>query len=426
MKSSETEREITELIKTTLDNYQEDYIPGAWENFVSIRKRKKKIIFLRIASGIAACLIIGLLGLQYFSSDHLVKQDTAIVKNDRRQKPLVKDSIDKTDAPQADKAGSRELLADQNTDNRETPKSVYQSAKTKVVVKDSNDAKNKSSQLAEVATQLNNGAGEKNSTAIPSSANVVENTQKQSGNRTDSTVNKADSKPSKPAEKKAFSEQELLRRFAANDIQSSEKRKIRVGINFSPGVSSTQMGSAFTYSGGVSTDIKLFSNILLSTGLQIEHQSVKNGNNATASLSAARTKADLVNLDLPLNITWKFISGKSKSFYVSGGVSSLAYLSEKYDKTISIRQIAEVKTVAAGMEKLSYKMENIETKSETTEPSFNSLDIAGRLNLIFGMEQRLSPKLYLHLEPYMKIPVSGLATENLRFSTGGVTCKISF
>ena len=426
MKNSETEREITELIKSTLDSYQEDYIPGAWENFVSIRNRKKKVIFLRIASGIAACLIIGLLGLHYFSSDPLVKQDNRVVNNDQNQKSDVNSSILKKDSIQPENRRSHELLADQNKHNQVIAVSDHKSFKTNIISKRSKGAKNEGTQLASAAIQENSNAIENSSATIPTSANAVENTQKQSVDHIDPTINKAGSKQSKPSENKSFNDQDLLRRFAANDIQNPEKRKIRVGINFSPGLNSSPMGSAFTYSGGVCTDITLFPNILLSTGLQIEHQSVKNGNNATASVSAARTRADLVNLDLPLNITWKFISGKSKSFYVSGGVSSLAYLSEKYDKTISIRQIAEVKTMAAGSNKLSYKMENLETKTQTTEPSFNSIDIAGRLNVIFGMEQRLSPKLYLHIEPYMKIPVSGLATENLRFSTGGITCKISF
>jgi hypothetical protein len=56
----------------------------------------------------------------------------------------------------------------------------------------------------------------------------------------------------------------------------------------------------------------------------------------------------------------------------------------------------------------------------------NTLDLAGRLNLIFGYRQRISPTLNLHVEPFVKIPLSGLASENIRFTTGGVTFKVSF
>jgi hypothetical protein len=69
------------------------------------------------------------------------------------------------------------------------------------------------------------------------------------------------------------------------------------------------------------------------------------------------------------------------------------------------------------------------TKESTVEesaPSFQSFDLAGRLNLIVGMEQRLTPTLRLHVEPYLKIPLSGLASQNLKFTTSGINCKISF
>jgi len=137
--------------------------------------------------------------------------------------------------------------------------------------------------------------------------------------------------------------------------------------------------------------------------------------------------AVLTNLDIPINITWHFFTDKSKSYYVSGGLSSLAYLNEKYTTTSYSHQIKANTVASSGNERLTtYKIENVESVKTTTASPSNSMDLAGRVNLIFGYEQRLSSKLNLHIEPFIKIPLSGLASENMRFTTGGVTFKISF
>ena len=81
----------------------------------------------------------------------------------------------------------------------------------------------------------------------------------------------------------------------------------------------------------------------LSTGLQFEHLSVVNSEPSyDPSVPQGETKAELVDLDIPLNITWKFLVRKSTSYYISGGISSVVYLSEKYANTSYSQQMVEV------------------------------------------------------------------------------------
>lgn len=419
MKNSETEREITDLIKSALDNYQEDYIPGAWENFVSIRKRKRRVIVLRIVSGIAACLLAGLIGSDFLGFNFNVKTDTPIVKNNQIQ-PIVRKDTQKAELP-------LQIKPDPIAVNRISDRRVFNhDYKSSIADIKSNDPGNGKDFAALITIPDLKKAAEKDTNVIQSVADSLKTFQSLTYRTVDSLASKAASKQSKFPEYKSVTEPDLLQKLAANKVQNPEKRKIRIGINFSPGVNSSQSGSSFNYSGGLSTDIALFSDFLLSTGLQLEHQSVVNSGNASSSFSALQTKADLLNLDLPINITWKFFSGKSKSYYISTGISSMAYLSEKYDKTSYSRQLVEVQSFSDRFAAASYKIQDFKSTAQNTEPSFNTIDIAGRINILFGVEQRLSPKLYLHLEPYLKIPVSGLATEHLRFSTSGVTCKVSF
>ena len=57
MNDWETDKKIAERIRNALENWEERYFPGAWENFVNRRKRRRRIIFIKSASGIAAGLI---------------------------------------------------------------------------------------------------------------------------------------------------------------------------------------------------------------------------------------------------------------------------------------------------------------------------------------------------------------------------------
>jgi hypothetical protein len=213
-----------------------------------------------------------------------------------------------------------------------------------------------------------------------------------------------------------------------NDMSGNTiTRKFRFGVNFSPGVTSTNTVSSFNYSGGISADLDLSRSFRLSTGLQVEHLNVINeATDSPAWMPSGQTQAVLVGLDLPINITWKFLIRKSVCYYVSSGISSIAYLSEKYiTKSYSLKIVGVVNRMESEPT-IAYQLENVENTEQKTEDPLNTLDFAGRVNIIFGFEQHLSSRLYLHLEPYIKIPISELATQNLRFTTSGITCKISF
>jgi len=129
---------------------------------------------------------------------------------------------------------------------------------------------------------------------------------------------------------------------------------------------------------------------------------------------------------LPLNLTWRFYPGKLKCYYLTAGVSSLAYLKQDYQNTSYSQQLVAVSSLVGGHEIVSYNIVNVASTTQNLVTPFRTFDFAGRLNFMLGLEQQLSPKLFLHFEPYLKISVSGLATENLKYISSGVTFKISF
>jgi len=145
-----------------------------------------------------------------------------------------------------------------------------------------------------------------------------------------------------------------------------------------------------------------------------------------SAVPSYQTIASLTNLDIPVNITWKLSGYKKTSYYVGAGLSALAYLRENYTTTTRTQLLRE-NTAFDGDEFIStYRLETVERVTTSSGSPSGFFDFGGRVNLIFGVEQRLTPKLNLNIEPFMKIPVSGLATKNMIYTTGGVTFKVTF
>lgn len=411
----ETDKELTEFIKQTLDGYEEEYIPGAWENFVNKQKKRKRIIIWRLGSGIAATIMFGWLGFYFYHSSH------------EKNKALNHKQIVNTEKPKAEKSPvSKEkgsTFAPKNmssVQNSELNKGILNSGSSNTRVFRNDNISTDSVNVSEFY-----------------SVSTFDDPRDTSVMQTRPSVKVIDMQELATEADKM--DDSIKNRFVAesvniqleeenNENEKATKRKIRFGINLSPGFNSTQTASALNFSGGINTNITIFNNLELSTGLQLEHQSVLNNptQKDNTDASADKSRANLVNLDLPINVTWKFYSNDSKSYYISGGVSSLAYLSEKYKNTSYTQELREIVTLEGGQEKITYELVNIESTTKKSVSSFHSFDLAGRVNIIFGLEQHLSEKLFLHVEPFIKIPISGLASENLKFTTSGITCKISF
>lgn len=400
------DRELTGKIKETLSQHEEEYIPGAWESFAGKQKRRKKIIYFRYASALAASLILGWI---IFGPDRMLVQKEGLTSPD---KPLLStsESVD--------------------TELKNSP--AVNQEKIKVIDKKVVRSHTKNLQAALIPDKLPETTGETDRDSADSIKGIADVEEKLSIQEKN-VINEPDQKEIKTGDtgkREPVNSKPVL--SASNEEISEnikEERKVRFGVSFAPGVNATSSASSFNYSGGVNLDIALTPNIGISTGIQVEHQNVVSKSSVYNNAVPSDTKrAELVNLDIPVNITWNFHSGKSGSYYVSGGISSVAYLSEKYTTTTYRQELREfAATVGAGPEgDKIYKLEQVEATSTRSVAKPDNLDIAGRINLSIGFKREITPGLSLHIEPYLKIPVTGLATEKLRFTTSGVTCKISF
>ena len=412
MKNDINESEIFAQIKQSLDTYQEDYIPGSWENFLQKRRVRQRKLFLRIASGIAACLLIGFMGLTYLHfekkdiENSLVKQTVPIV----RETPGIEKKSEEKSTP---------LVA--------SLKSTFKSDKSKgTVLKTNPDMKEYL-----IAEGTNKAAGnQKNSSVEADSAKNItlftaSNSIQSNKNKADSVKTSSDTIRRKPSD--TF--MNIPTKKENQDLAVASGRKVRFGINFSPGLNSSQSSGSLDYTGGVSADITLSSKFQLSTGLQVQNQHMEQKVAGIVSSSTApqdETKTTLINLDLPLNIIWKFFSVKSNSWYVSAGLSSLVYLNQENVNTKYSNLLVPVSLKVGGSDVKTYEIVSQVSVTQNTVTPLQTFDFAGRINLMVGFETKLSDKILLHFEPYAKIPSPGQTSGSLNQTTTGINFKISF
>lgn len=421
------DNELTDLIKKTLSEHEESYVEGAWENFVYQQKRRRRVLYWRISSSVAACLLLGLLFISIPGGDPARKKGTPAqitAENTTERKEDISQIKESTQKSAGYNATGMVNISENAGDVDNSKNSVKNKKKAPQTVLGEEGRDLIAENMPEKMVTEN--------PAVTDKENIVKATTPDKGEEV-TTLQK-----NEPSEK-GVAIQEKEKQEYTYDIRESDdvrgknlkKKKVLLGFNLSPGINSTSTGASFNYAGGVNMEIALLPELSLSTGVQIEHQTVETVNSvANAAIPSDHMNANLTNLDIPINITWRFLTkgvGKEKySYYISGGVSSLAYLGERYVKTTYRQEVREQLNMVASEAKMTYKLENFATTSENKEEPFNAFDVAGRINLIFGIERKISQDLNLHIEPYVKIPLSGLGSENMKFMTSGITCKISF
>ena len=407
-------RDIGEIIKSSLSEQEEGYIEGSWERF-SLKQRRRRFLLLRnISTGVAAAVVLALVifGAQNDQTSQKIEEVSAIVTTPDTGKEI-NTSENSDNIKRGDEAGKSK---NQIKIVKKAPSEAI-SGKRLIAKSEITETKEEIVKESERETEV------KKLTALKEQVDSAE-IQEPEKRQIPATT------PPKPAEESKYQVPATMSSRTAFALIENERleRKVRFGINVAPGMSSATDGSALNIGGGVNLDITIAKNLDISTGVQVEYRDIETATgNGTGVSAVQQTSYNMTNLDIPLNITWKFKTNRTESYYVSGGFSSLAYLGESYSTT-SYNQMLQSSIVydASGAENTVYKLVDVRTTTVERAEPFSSFDVAGRINLMVGYSTSISPKLNLHIEPYIKIPLTGMGSKDMRFTTSGITCKISF
>lgn len=184
--------------------------------------------------------------------------------------------------------------------------------------------------------------------------------------------------------------------------------------------------SAWSYSGGVTSELMLTEKISISGGIALAKQGFEIANNGVDITQESeideigiKKYADLITLDIPINTRYYFKNSNAGESYISFGISSFIYLQESV--TTSTRQVIEVISQENGIPVVTREVEESETKN--TQKAFTNLDIARAVNISIGIERSVNNSLSFIVEPFMQIPIGTLTSEKIRFGTGGMNVR---
>lgn len=190
--------------------------------------------------------------------------------------------------------------------------------------------------------------------------------------------------------------------------------------------------SNLNFGAGVLSDILLSRKLKLTTGLTIAKNTLNfttnnlpeaafldvraasaNTSNLGSYNSITDYQASLLGLDIPVNLKYQVIP-QSNKIYIAAGVSSGAFLNEKYTYNYQTFSPSSANSFA------------IQARDEETEKTLSGFNFARTLNLSFGLSSDLGKTQTLTFEPFLKYPLGGLGSQNLRFGAAGINLKLNF
>lgn len=222
-----------------------------------------------------------------------------------------------------------------------------------------------------------------------------------------------------------------------NTAKTASDKKINFGV-FAGTYLSYAEGSdnQFNLGAGISSDIKLSKNLKLSTGIAILQNTfnyerhtppaalnVSNDSPISGKMqmlsspvsSSGQAKgyhANLVGIDIPINLKYEFNPTKN-NFYIAAGFSSGTFINESY-------------TYQNGGAQAMGFTNNQQQEENTPDKHFDNFNFAKTLNLSFGTGYELGNHNKLFIEPFLKYPLQGIGAENLRFGSGGINLRLNF
>ncbi len=130
-----------------------------------------------------------------------------------------------------------------------------------------------------------------------------------------------------------------------------------------------------------------------------------------ASLPAFKNyDASMYGIDIPINLRYDFNPQKN-NLYIMAGFSSGTYINEAYTYKYNYPDLSSPSLQ--------------QTQDQTSRRSFDSFYFGKVVNFAFGFGYPLG-RNNLILEPFIKYPLDGLGSQNIRFGSGGVNLKFNF
>ncbi|HXH99039.1 MAG TPA: hypothetical protein VNI52_02135 [Sphingobacteriaceae bacterium] len=230
---------------------------------------------------------------------------------------------------------------------------------------------------------------------------------------------------SQRGDSQALPEDETVRQ----EKEASNNKKLGLSFYAGPFFNYAQgSGNSMNLGAGVTSDISLGKRLTLITGLAIAKNTLIYGNKlpvasnrdflfsqqdrstSTGSISQiSKLEAQLLNLDIPVNLKYS-ISREPNKVFITAGLSSFTYLNETY------RYSYTSQNKSLGISSPS--------RDEVINKNFGKFDLAQTLNMSFGLTNSGKFQDFV-FEPFIKYPLGALGSQNIRFGSAGINLKLN-
>jgi hypothetical protein len=200
----------------------------------------------------------------------------------------------------------------------------------------------------------------------------------------------------------------------SSDIKISRRLKISTGVAIAQNTlkyANTHNVSSETYSQFASLlngALDSYAGVAADVGFSSKYP------NASGAMAMPQNlDANLLSIDIPVNIKYQ-LSAKRNKAYILTGFSSGTYLNEVYNYRYNNSYQLGNKVVLDSQNK------------DFSVKGSNNFYFARTLNISAGISTPLSKNQDLVIEPFLKYPLGGLGEQQIRFGAAGLNLKLNF
>ncbi|RZL48657.1 MAG: hypothetical protein EOP00_08690 [Pedobacter sp.] len=428
MKPTEPNKPLnTELIahvRERLLAHEESYVQGAWEKFNTPEKKKRPVLWLQFLSGAAAMLIIGFGTFLMVDQTEKIppvvvvkmKKDipntTGRLKNEHNQLTFGKPNSE----PQVKVAKQNSITL------QETAK--YNPIEIDLKYNDQNT----------IAVSPKQAIG--NVVGVTAQKPVVADQEKPIAKETQVMSNNAPKQ--NPSDIIAFLESETKKNQMdkKDNLTTKKDSKFTLGLVVAPSfgnVKKLNMGY------GVSLDYALSDKFSVNSGIAYNQMAATknapvtdyamNSPSTSAIIAQSSTKSlqsveeKIAGIDIPLELKYNF----NKNIYANVGVSAFAVISQQRNNTFIENRVEQrVQSLTDGKQQLRSVLVTDRVIEEVAPTKAEDYSYLGFYNFSFGYKKKINKNNAFAIEPFLKLPMKPVSTENLRLIGTGVKLKFDF
>ncbi len=205
---------------------------------------------------------------------------------------------------------------------------------------------------------------------------------------------------------------------------------LSIGLAYSPLLNFHQSATDWNVGGGLTVDWNFMENLSLSSGLFVAQSQLEFRTDhvlvsgTRQPVSSANMEIDFLSLEIPLNLQYSM----TERFFVSGGITSASFLKEQYTYHYEMQEMSTTMVFIDGEYQPVTQLVTLQETAAQSEPSLSSFNPLAFYNFSFGysFDEAGNGRFTITIEPFFKMPARSLSTRSVNYSTGGLQLKIAF